>query len=171
MAPPAFADIAKSSNDVCFSLTHCRYSPSIVLKFLPGQLLTRDFYHTASGSSPIYSYKVKINGLSVKLTNLAANLEVKSKAPNGVAFTVKGKSDHKTGAIAGQVLYSELFPSIQILIISLRSRQSTPTSLPVEPPPLFIRLTSFCDLTGTLCRLDFDPSMDHLQRFGHQDRA
>ncbi|KAF8252916.1 hypothetical protein K440DRAFT_652349 [Wilcoxina mikolae CBS 423.85] len=58
MAPPAFADIAKSSND----------------------LLTRDFYHTAS-----------------------ANLEVKSKAPNGVAFTVKGKSDHKTGAIAGQI--------------------------------------------------------------------
>jgi len=58
MAPPAFADIAKSSND----------------------LLTKDFYHTSS-----------------------ANLEVKSKAPNGVAFTVKGKSDHKTGDIAGQI--------------------------------------------------------------------
>jgi hypothetical protein len=43
--------------------------------------------------------------LNVKLTDIAANLEVKSKAPNGVAFTVKGKSDHKTGAIAGQVPY------------------------------------------------------------------
>lgn len=58
MAPPAFSDIAKASND----------------------LLTRDFYHTAS-----------------------ANLEVKSKAPNGVAFTVKGKSAHKDGAIGGQI--------------------------------------------------------------------
>lgn len=58
MSIPAFADIAKPSND----------------------LLSRDFYHTAS-----------------------ANLEVKSKAPNGVAFTVKGKSDHKAGAIAGQI--------------------------------------------------------------------
>ncbi|KAL7273976.1 Mitochondrial porin [Rhizina undulata] len=58
MAPAPFSDIAKASND----------------------LLTKDFYHTAS-----------------------ANLEVKSKAPNGVAFTVKGKSDHKAGAIAGQI--------------------------------------------------------------------
>lgn len=51
------------------------------------------------------SYRARLNGLNVKLTNLAANLEVKSKAPNGVAFTVKGKSDHKTGAIGGQVPY------------------------------------------------------------------
>jgi voltage-dependent anion channel protein 2 len=58
MSIPAFADIAKPSND----------------------LLSRDFYHIAS-----------------------ANLEVKSKAPNGVAFTVKGKSDHKVGAIGGQI--------------------------------------------------------------------
>jgi len=58
MAPPAFSDISKPSND----------------------LLTRDFYHTAS-----------------------ANLEVKSKAANGVAFTVKGKSDQKSGAISGQI--------------------------------------------------------------------
>ncbi|EWC45703.1 mitochondrial outer membrane protein porin [Drechslerella stenobrocha 248] len=43
-------------------------------------LLNKDFYHTS-----------------------AATLEVKSKAPNGVAFTVKGKSDHKTGAINGQI--------------------------------------------------------------------
>ncbi|KAF3311545.1 Mitochondrial porin, variant 2 [Orbilia oligospora] len=42
-------------------------------------LLNKDFYHTA-----------------------AATLEVKSKAPNGVAFTVKGKSDHKSG-INGQL--------------------------------------------------------------------
>jgi len=41
-------------------------------------LLNKDFYHTAS-----------------------ANLEVKSKAPNGVQFTVKGQSDHKQGAITG----------------------------------------------------------------------
>jgi len=43
-------------------------------------ILNKDFYHTAS-----------------------ANLEVKSTAPNGVQFTVKGKSDHKSGAIAGSI--------------------------------------------------------------------
>ncbi|KAJ5907851.1 Porin eukaryotic type [Penicillium taxi] len=42
-------------------------------------LLNKDFYH----ASP-------------------ANLEVKSKAPNGVTFTVKGKSNHE-GSIAGQI--------------------------------------------------------------------
>ncbi|OQE36264.1 hypothetical protein PENCOP_c012G02260 [Penicillium coprophilum] len=42
-------------------------------------LLNKDFYHSA-----------------------AANLEVKSKAPNGVTFTVKGKSAHE-GPIAGQL--------------------------------------------------------------------
>lgn len=42
-------------------------------------LLNKDFYHGA-----------------------AANLEVKSKAPNGVSFTVKGKSAHE-GPIAGQL--------------------------------------------------------------------
>ncbi|KAJ5238545.1 outer mitochondrial membrane protein porin [Penicillium chermesinum] len=42
-------------------------------------LLNKDFYH----ASP-------------------ANLEVKSKAPNGVTFTVKGKSSHE-GTIAGQL--------------------------------------------------------------------
>jgi len=57
MAPPAFADISKPTND----------------------LLNKDFYHTAS-----------------------AALEVKSKAPNGVAFTVKGKSAHG-GAVGGQL--------------------------------------------------------------------
>jgi len=50
-APPAFSDIAKSSND----------------------LITKDFYHTA-----------------------AFALEVKSKAPNGVTFNVKGKSSHES---------------------------------------------------------------------------
>ncbi|KAF8474882.1 eukaryotic porin/Tom40 [Kalaharituber pfeilii] len=57
MAPVPFSDIAKPAND----------------------LLSKDFYHTAS-----------------------ANLEVKSKAPNGVQFTVKGKSD-QAGAIAGSI--------------------------------------------------------------------
>jgi len=57
MAPPAFSDISKPTND----------------------LLGKDFYHTAS-----------------------ASLEVKSKAPNGVAFNVKGKSAH-AGAIGGQL--------------------------------------------------------------------
>ncbi|KAL8857343.1 MAG: hypothetical protein Q9178_006109 [Gyalolechia marmorata] len=45
-------------------------------------LINRDFYHTA-----------------------AANLEVKSKAPNGVNFNVKGKSSHEgstTGSIEGK---------------------------------------------------------------------
>lgn len=45
---------------------------------------------------------------SHNLTHNVANLEVKSKAPNGVAFTVKGKSDHKTGAINGQVYMHQL---------------------------------------------------------------
>uniref|UniRef100_U4LHR3 Mitochondrial outer membrane protein porin n=1 Tax=Pyronema omphalodes (strain CBS 100304) TaxID=1076935 RepID=U4LHR3_PYROM len=81
MAPPAFADISKSSND----------------------LLTRDFYHTAAGSYPSCSYRFKSGGLSIKLTDRAANLEVKTKAPNGVAFNLKGKSDNKSGAIAGQI--------------------------------------------------------------------
>ncbi|KAL8914442.1 MAG: hypothetical protein Q9171_000947 [Xanthocarpia ochracea] len=46
------------------------------------QLINRDFYHT-----------------------VAANLEVKSKAPNGVNFNVKGKSSHEgstTGSIEGK---------------------------------------------------------------------
>ncbi|KAF5097290.1 hypothetical protein D0Z03_001448 [Geotrichum reessii] len=43
-------------------------------------LLSRDFYHLAN-----------------------ANLEIKSKAPNGVAFTVKGKSSQKDGSIAGSI--------------------------------------------------------------------
>lgn len=73
------------------------------------KLLSRDFYHTASGwsargspTSPSSSWKNSTH-LSHNLTRNVANLEVKSKAPNGVAFTVKGKSDHKTGAINGQV--------------------------------------------------------------------
>ncbi|KAH0565941.1 hypothetical protein GP486_000662 [Trichoglossum hirsutum] len=57
MSIPAFADIAKPSND----------------------LLNKDFYHTA-----------------------AATLEVKSKAPNGVSFNVKGKSAHDA-APSGQI--------------------------------------------------------------------
>jgi len=43
-------------------------------------ILNKDFYHTASST-----------------------LEVKSKAPNGVQFTVKGKSDHKQGPITGSI--------------------------------------------------------------------
>ncbi|KAI9680599.1 MAG: Voltage-dependent anion-selective channel protein 1 [Caeruleum heppii] len=57
MAVPAFADIAKPSND----------------------LLNKDFYHAA-----------------------AATLEVKSKAPNGVSFNVKGRSAHD-GPTGGQI--------------------------------------------------------------------
>jgi len=43
-------------------------------------LLNKDFYHTA-----------------------AAILEVKSKAPNGVTFNVKGKSSHEPAATTGQI--------------------------------------------------------------------
>lgn len=39
---------------------------------------------------------------NTRTNQLPANLEVKSKAPNGVTFTVKGKSAHE-GPIAGQV--------------------------------------------------------------------
>ncbi|ODQ68304.1 hypothetical protein NADFUDRAFT_39692 [Nadsonia fulvescens var. elongata DSM 6958] len=43
-------------------------------------LLGRDFYHLA-----------------------AANLEIKTTAPNGVTFAVKGKQGHKDGAISGNI--------------------------------------------------------------------
>jgi len=55
--PPAFSDIAKSSND----------------------LLNKDFYHLA-----------------------ASSLDVKSTAPNGVNFNVKGKSTHE-GSTSGSI--------------------------------------------------------------------
>lgn len=44
--------------------------------------------------------------MRLKLTRglLAANLEVKSKAPNGVTFTVKGKNAHE-GPISGNVSF------------------------------------------------------------------
>ncbi|KAG5359952.1 Mitochondrial outer membrane protein porin [Yarrowia sp. C11] len=58
MAPLAFSDIAKSSND----------------------LLNKDYYHLAR-----------------------AALEIKTKAPNGVAFVAKGKSSQKDGSIAGNL--------------------------------------------------------------------
>ncbi|KAL9126294.1 MAG: hypothetical protein Q9217_004643 [Psora testacea] len=57
MAPPAFSDIAKTSND----------------------LLNKDFYHTA-----------------------ATKIDVKSKAPNGVSFNVKGTSAHE-GPTSGSI--------------------------------------------------------------------
>jgi len=57
MAIPAFSDIAKASND----------------------LLTKDFYHTAT-----------------------VNLDVKTKAPNGVNFNVKGRSTHE-GSTSGSI--------------------------------------------------------------------
>ncbi|KAI4245048.1 MAG: hypothetical protein L6R40_002647 [Gallowayella cf. fulva] len=50
-------------------------------------LINRDFYHS-----------------------VAANLEVKSKAPNGVNFTVKGKSSHE-GSTNGSVSAGTSKPS------------------------------------------------------------
>lgn len=55
--PPAFSDIAKTSND----------------------LLNKDFYHTT-----------------------ASKIDVKSKAPNGVSFNVKGQSAHE-GRTSGSI--------------------------------------------------------------------
>ncbi|KAL2059114.1 hypothetical protein ABVK25_000406 [Lepraria finkii] len=55
--PPAFSDIAKTSND----------------------LLNKDFYHTT-----------------------ASKIDVKSKAPNGVSFNVKGQSAHE-GPTSGSI--------------------------------------------------------------------
>ena len=59
-----------------------------------------------------------------------ANLEVKSKAPNGVSFNVKGKSTHE-GHTGGQVNYpSKPSPSSDIyvhwanLLINLRLKPS-----------------------------------------------
>lgn len=83
------------------------------------KLLSRDFYHISSGWSARGFSKSFTSCLSFIhyshcLTRNVANLEVKSKAPNGVAFTVKGKSDHKIGAIAGQV-YIQLHSFITVL--------------------------------------------------------
>lgn len=75
------------------------------------KLLSRDFYHIASGwsargsSTSLCNPWIRSTRFAHNLTRNIANLEVKSKAPNGVAFTVKGKSDHKVGAIGGQVIY------------------------------------------------------------------
>ncbi|KAL2042198.1 hypothetical protein N7G274_004686 [Stereocaulon virgatum] len=57
VVPPAFSDIAKTSND----------------------LLNKDFYHTT-----------------------ASKIDVKSKAPNGVSFNVKGQSAHE-GPTSGSI--------------------------------------------------------------------
>lgn len=50
----------------------------------------------------IYGCHYVIFEASIANYSYLANLEVKSKAPNGVTFTVKGKSAHE-GPIAGQV--------------------------------------------------------------------
>jgi hypothetical protein len=61
------------------------------------QLLNKDFYHITAGElCCIFSSELQVNQVS------AANLEVKSKAPNGVTFNVKGKTEHD-GPISGSV--------------------------------------------------------------------
>ncbi|KAL8953532.1 MAG: hypothetical protein Q9222_000590 [Ikaeria aurantiellina] len=63
-------------------------------------LINRDFYHTA-----------------------AANLEVKSKAPNGVSFNVKGKSSHEgstSGSIEGKYvdIPSGILPRLLVRVMA-----------------------------------------------------
>ncbi len=62
------------------------------------QLLNKDFYHTAASEC-----FVDLASLSCwKLTIRVAKIDVKSKAPNGVSFNVKGTSAHE-GPTSGSV--------------------------------------------------------------------
>ena len=72
------------------------------------KLLNKDFYHTAAGKA--YLDVGLMPGMGM-LTVYAAILEVKSKAPNGVSFNVKGKSSHDP-ATTGQVSKSPLETSL-----------------------------------------------------------
>lgn len=128
---------------ICLELGHYKCWVSCANNPFDVKLLSRDFYHTASGGSFRGFFKSCTSCLyssrfNYSLTHSTANLEVKSKAPNGVAFTVKGKSDHKAGAIAGQVCTQRLIQfhlslaAGLIPILLYRLRPSTPTSLPVS---------------------------------------
>lgn len=75
MPIPAYSDIAKAATD----------------------LLSKDFYHMNAGK-----LRRRTHTPFQSLTVTSANLEIKSKAPNGVAYTVKGKSAHN-GTPSGSV--------------------------------------------------------------------
>ncbi|CAI7628977.1 unnamed protein product [Penicillium pancosmium] len=80
-------------------------------------LLNKDFYH----ASP-------------------ANLEVKSKAPNGVTFTVKGKSAHE-GSIAGQ---------LEAKYVDAPTGKGPSRSRPPDPSARELRPMRFTFLCGSL---------------------
>jgi voltage-dependent anion channel protein 2 len=63
------------------------------------KLLNKDFYHTAAGKANLSTDASSCMGLLIRSI---ATLEVKTKAPNGVSFNVKGKSAHET-VPSGQV--------------------------------------------------------------------
>ena len=63
------------------------------------QLLNKDFYHTAASTCFSHSFII------VREANIcAAKFDVKSKAPNGVSFNVKGTSAHE-GPTSGSVSF------------------------------------------------------------------
>lgn len=97
MAVPAFSDIAKAPNDVCsLTVTWGIYGP---LMHNTCSSSTRTFITPQRVRTSQQSFK---NSSSSWLN--AANIDVKSKAPNGVTFNVKGKSAHE-GSNSGQVSF------------------------------------------------------------------
>lgn len=96
MAVPAFSDIAKASNDV--SHPHSRCLLQLTLPKAPEQGLLPYIRRYANFC---FAYALIVSNSS------AAALEVKSVAPNGVSFNVKGKSSHE-GSTAGNVSIDQL---------------------------------------------------------------
>lgn len=92
MSVPAFSDIAKASNDVCEGAV--TYNSCILMHIAD----------TQQRFLPRYGWYARQLDTSceILLTFGAANLDIKSKAPNGVTFNVKGKASHE-GKNAGSV--------------------------------------------------------------------
>ena len=64
------------------------------------QILNKDFYHVSAGM-----YGRMRACISSGLILRTASLDIKSKAPNGVTFNVKGKASHE-GKNAGSVSFA-----------------------------------------------------------------
>ena len=50
--------------------------------------------------------------MGIELTDLTANLDIKSKAPNGVTFNVKGRATHEGKNAGGVSVFSVHYFSI-----------------------------------------------------------
>ena len=101
--------------------------------------MSKEFYHTQAGmhcSSPEINLSSKANS-----TFSIANLEVKTKAPNGVNFLVKGKSPHEGGDLTGSVswVYAATGNDTKALIGSLRQHCSSRPRSKIKPTVHFFR--------------------------------